>query len=42
MKQETGVEASIKEEDMREYLQGVLAEIHKVNKNKDKDKERMT
>jgi hypothetical protein len=38
MKEETGVEASLKEEDMREYLQEVLAEIHNA-KNKDKDKE---
>ena len=38
MKEETGVEASLKEEDMLEYLHEVLAEIHNA-KNKDKDKE---
>jgi hypothetical protein len=37
MREETGVEASLKEEDMREHLQEVLAEIHNA---KDKDEER--
>jgi hypothetical protein len=31
MKEETGVEAPPKEEDMREYLEEVLAEIHNAN-----------
>jgi hypothetical protein len=39
MKEETGVEASLKEEDMREYLHEVLAEIRNA-KNKDEDKDK--